>query len=305
MPYFILLGIVFSQGDLGYLYLDLYSRKGKYPGSAHFTIKGGRKISEKEYQLPIVALVCDFSAPSGSSIARLNHGEVVTLFHEFGHALHSLLSRTDYQHFSGVRVVIDLAETPSHLFEYYAWDYRFLKTFAKHYLTGEVIPEKLVQSMNSAKKMFAATELQRQVLYSLIDQKLFGEQSTMPMDTISVVADLKRQYTSWNHVEGTHWHSRFNHFITYGASYYTYIYARCFAATIWQEVCVEDPLSRAAGSTLRSELLQHGGAKEPSTLLKDLAGDQILRYHKEGIMPNLTSLCKELELMGNDCNSQR
>ncbi|PIA35745.1 hypothetical protein AQUCO_03500240v1 [Aquilegia coerulea] len=136
-----------EEGDLGYLYLDLHSRKGKYPGCAHFAIKGGRRISATEYQLPIVALVCNFSAPPGSSTARLNHCELETLFHEFGHALHSLLSRTDYQHFSGTRVVIDLAEIPSNLFEYYAWDYRVLKTFAKHYLTGEVIPEKLVESM--------------------------------------------------------------------------------------------------------------------------------------------------------------
>ncbi|OVA03024.1 Peptidase M3A/M3B [Macleaya cordata] len=286
-----------EEGDLGYLYLDLYSRKGKYPGCAHFAIKGGRRISETEYQLPAVALVCNFTAPPGSSVARLNHWEVETLFHEFGHALHSLLSRTDYQHFSGTRVALDLAETPSNLFEYYAWDYRVLRTFARHYSTGEVIPEKLVKSMQGAKKMFAATELQRQILYALIDQTLFGEQASSPRDTISVVADLKRQYTSWNHVEGTHWHTRFNHLLNYGAGYYSYLYAKCFAATIWQEVCMEDPLSLATGSSLRTKFLQHGGAEDPSVLLKDLAGDHILRYHNGGIVPDLTAVCKEMELV--------
>ncbi|KAI3869797.1 hypothetical protein MKW98_030978 [Papaver atlanticum] len=286
-----------EEGDLGYIYLDLYSRKGKFPGCAHFAIKGARRISETEYQLPVVALVCNFKAPPGSSVARLDHWEVETLFHEFGHALHSLLSRTDYQHFSGTRVALDLAETPSHLFEYYAWDYRVLKTFAKHYSTGEVIPEKLVESMKGARKMFAATDLQRQVLYALIDQTLFGEQPSSSGDTMSVVWDLKRQYTSWNHVEGTHWHTRFNHLLNYGAGYYSYLYAKCFAATIWEEVCMEDPLSLTTGSSIRTKFLQHGGAEDPSVLLKNLAGDQILRYHsKGGILPDLTSLCKEMEL---------
>ncbi|CAH8383597.1 unnamed protein product [Eruca vesicaria subsp. sativa] len=83
-----------DEGDLGYLYLDLYSRKGKYPGCASFAIKGGRKISESDYQLPVLALVCNFSRARDSSVVKLNHSEVEVLFHEFGHALHSLLSRT-------------------------------------------------------------------------------------------------------------------------------------------------------------------------------------------------------------------
>lgn len=285
-----------EEGDLGYLYLDLYSRKGKYPGCAHFAIKGGRRISETEYQLPVVALVCNFSGSRNSSTVRLNHWELETLFHEFGHALHSLLSRTDFQHFSGTRVVLDLAETPSNLFEYFAWDYRVLRTFARHYSTGEIIPEKLVKSMQGARNMFAATELQRQIFYALIDQTLFGEQPAPLRDTSSIVADLKRQYTSWNHVEGTHWQTRFNHLLNYGAGYYSYLYAKCFAATIWQKLCQEDPLSLTTGTALRTILLQHGGAKEPASLLNGLVGEGILRHCDGGIVPDITSLCEEMKL---------
>ncbi|GAV64865.1 Peptidase_M3 domain-containing protein [Cephalotus follicularis] len=286
-----------EEGDLGYLYLDLYRRKGKYPGCANFAIKGGRRISETEYQLPVVALVCNFSGSRNSTV-RLSHWELETLFHEFGHALHSLLSRTDYQHFSGTRVVLDFAETPSNLFDgvprYYAWDYRVLRKFAKHYSTGETIPEKLVKSMQGAREMFAATELQRQIFYALVDQTLFGEQPASHRDTSSVVADLKRQYTSWNHMEGTHWQIRFSHLINYGAGYYSYLYAKCFAATIWQKLCQEDPLSLTTGTALRTKLLQHGGAKEPADLLNDLVGDGILRYCNGGIVPDITSLSDEI-----------
>ncbi|XP_072985916.1 mitochondrial intermediate peptidase, mitochondrial [Typha latifolia] len=285
-----------QEGDLGFLYLDLYSRKGKYPGCAHFAIRGGRRISETEYQLPIVALVCNFPNKHGSSTTRLNHWDVETLFHEFGHALHSLLSRTDYQHFSGTRVVLDVAETPSNLFEYYAWDYRVLRTFARDEITGDAIPEKLVKAMNDARSMFAATELQRQIFYSLIDLTLFGEQPATARDTISIVADLKRQHTSWKHVEGTHWHTHFNHLINYGAGYYSYLYARCFAATIWQEICQDDPLSQSTGAAIRAKFLQHGGAKNPTDMLKDFVGNGVIKNRGDGIIPDISCLCKEMGL---------
>ncbi|RLM55849.1 putative mitochondrial intermediate peptidase, mitochondrial [Panicum miliaceum] len=284
-----------DEGDLGFMYLDLYSRKGKYPGCAHFAVQGGRRLSDSNYQLPIIALVCNFSNSSGIT-ARLNHGDVETLFHEFGHALHSLLSRTEYQHFSGTRVALDVAETPSNLFECYAWDYRVLKTFALDETTGDAIPEKLVKALNASRNMFPATELQRQIFYSIMDLTLFGEQASKPMDTISTVADLRRKHTSWKCAEGTHWHTRFTHLINYGAGYYSYLYARCFATTIWQEICQEDPLSRSAGSTIRDKFLRYGGSKDPSSLLKDFAGDAIIRNSGGGIIPDINSLCKEIDL---------
>ncbi|KAF8687407.1 hypothetical protein HU200_043097 [Digitaria exilis] len=284
-----------DEGDLGFMYLDLYSRKGKYPGCAHFAVRGGRRLSDLNYQLPIIALVCNFSSSSGIT-PRLSHGDVETLFHEFGHALHSLLSGTEYQHFSGTRVALDVAETPSNLFECYAWDYRVLKTFARDETTGDPIPENLVKALNASLNMFPAMELQRQIFYSIMDLTLFGEQASEPMDTISTVADLKRKHTSWKYAEGTHWHTRFTHLINYGAGYYTYLYARCFASTIWQEVCQEDPLSRNTGSAIRNKFLRYGGSKDPSSLLKDFAGDAIIRNYGSGIIPDIGSLCKEIGL---------
>ncbi|KAH9292263.1 hypothetical protein KI387_042553, partial [Taxus chinensis] len=135
-----------AQGDLGCMYLDLYVRKDKYPGVS----------------TPCSCIGLQFPSSSKIISGLLNLWEVETLFHEFGHAIHSLLSRMDYQHFSGTRTVLDFAETPANLFEYFAWDHRVLKQFAKHYSTGDVIPEELVLSMNKERKMFAATDLQHQ-----------------------------------------------------------------------------------------------------------------------------------------------
>nr|XP_043613956.1 mitochondrial intermediate peptidase, mitochondrial isoform X2 [Erigeron canadensis] len=285
-----------NEGDLGYIYLDLNYRSGKYPGCAHFTIRGGRRLSKTEYQLPVIALICNFSKPHKSAVAMLNHADVDTLFHEFGHALHSLLSRTDYQHFSGTRVAFDMAETPSNLFEYYAWDYRVLKNFAKHYSTGDIIPEKLVKSMQGAKKMFSAMEMQQQILYALADLTLYGEQTLSPIDTTSIVADLREQHTNWKHVEGTHWQTRFSHLLYYGAGYYSYLYAKCFASTIWERVCKDDPVSLETGTAIRTKFLQQGGAKDADLLLNDLAGNGITRHQNGGIVPDITSLCNEMKL---------
>ncbi|KAM0899806.1 hypothetical protein ACQ4PT_021044 [Festuca glaucescens] len=202
----------------------------------------------------------------------------------------------DYQHFSGTRVALDVAETPSNLFEFYAWDYRVLRTFALDETTGDPIPEKLVKALNASRNMFPATELQRQIFYSIMDLTLFGEHTSKPLDTISAVADLKRKHTSWNYVEGTHWHTRFSHLINYGAGYYSYLYARCFATTIWHEVCQDNPLSRSTGSALRDKFLRYGGAKDPSALLKDFVGDSVIRNSGGGIIPDISSLRKEVGL---------
>lgn len=285
-----------DEGELGHMYLDLYGRPGKFPGCAHFTLKGCRQISPSNYQLPVVALVCNFVNPNGKSPPILNHWEVETLFHEFGHALHSLLSRTDYQHFSGTRTVLDFSETPSQLFEYYAWDYRVLSKFGRHYLTGETIPEKLVASMNQAKRMFSATEIQRQVLYALIDQTLFGKQPLPAKDTTAVIAELKQRHTGVKHVNGTHWHTRFNHLVSYGAGYYSYLYARCFAASIWHSHCLNDPLSTTTGDKLRRGFLMHGGAKDPSIMMQEFLGQESVVCSSSGVRPCTDQLLADLGL---------
>ncbi|KAF3335174.1 putative mitochondrial intermediate peptidase [Carex littledalei] len=294
-----------QEGDLGFLYLDLYSRKEKYPGCAHFAIRGGRKISEAEYQLPIVALVCNF--PSSDGLAtRLDHWDVETLFHEFGHALSIPCFLELIINISRVQelLLMWLKHLLTFLSMYYAWDYRVLKKFAREETSGDPIPENLVKSMNSARSMFAATELQRQIFYSLLDLSLFGEQVSSPRNTISIYGDLKREHTSWGHVEGTHWHTRFSHLINYGAGiillsrlYYSYLYARCFAATIWQEICSVDPLSENTGNVLRTSFLCHGGANDPAALLKGCIGEgSIIRNCNGGVIPDITSLCREIGL---------
>jgi len=267
-----------EEGFLGTIYLDLHPREGKYTHAAHFTLRCGFKN-----QLPLVALVCNFShhnsEAGGERITLLSHSEVETLFHEFGHALHSLLSRTQFHHLAGTRGPVDFVEVPSHLMELFAWDYRVLSLFARHYRTGEPIPAQLVERMKRSKQMFEGIDSQTQILYALLDQKFFGPQPVSgKMPLTQIAASLQKEITSVTHENGTYWHARFGHFTSYGAGYYGYLYSKSLALEIWNTCFEKDPLNRKSGQMLWKELLIHGSARNPFTIIKN-------------VMPKSKTLC--------------
>eukprot|EP00814_Leptocylindrus_danicus_P022119 CAMPEP_0116006180 /NCGR_PEP_ID=MMETSP0321-20121206/1582_1 /TAXON_ID=163516 /ORGANISM="Leptocylindrus danicus var. danicus, Strain B650" /LENGTH=215 /DNA_ID=CAMNT_0003474699 /DNA_START=532 /DNA_END=1175 /DNA_ORIENTATION=+ len=199
----------------------------------------------------------------------LSHSEMETLFHEFGHALHSLLSRTSFQHLSGTRAAVDFVETPSQLMELFVRDPRVLKTFARHFQTGEPISDELISKLAGSRKLFQYVDIQTQLLYAYLDQGLFstpsGESAT------SIFAGL-HQKMGIPYAEGTFWHSKFGHVVTYGAGYYSYLLDQVFAADIWKTCFASDPLNRAEGNRYRQEVLIHGGAKDPNVMLRELLG---------------------------------
>jgi intermediate peptidase len=262
--------------SLGTMYLDLFPRAGKYGHAAHFTVRCGCVLDavsdSPEYQLPIIALVCNLTPPASSPI--LSHGEVETLFHEFGHALHSLLSRTAFQHLAGTRTAMDFVETPSHWMEQYVWDPGFLSVLARHYQTGAEIPSEAVQSLVQSRHRFRSLEVQQQLVYAKFDQILFGPPPSTGSrpSTTNIFADLHRQ-SGMPHADGTYWHTRFGHLVTYGAGYYSYLNAQVFANDIWDHCFAgEDKMQREVGRRLWETVLIHGGAKDPNVMLHDLLG---------------------------------
>jgi intermediate peptidase len=262
-----------EHGDsMGTMYLDLHPRPGKYTHAAHFTVRCGCLETPPDspdppvYQAPIIALVCNLSSASSG----LSHSEVETLFHEFGHALHSLLSRTKFQHLSGTRAAMDFVETPSHLMEHFCWDAQFLKVLAVHPMTGEPLPDHMIHKLQASRHEFASLERQNQILYALFDQMLFGA-STESLSTRDLFAKLHKDL-SVPYADGTHWHSRFGHLVTYGAGYYGYLYSQVFAGDIWNECFQNDSFSGQAGHDYWHKLLTHGGAKDPTAMLTDLLG---------------------------------
>jgi len=279
--------------ELGIVYFDLHPREGKYNHAAHFTVRCGCEIrgseshpNETEYQLPIVALVCNLSPPQphNGSVAILSHSEVETLFHEFGHGLHSLLSRTSFQHLSGTRTAMDFVETPSHLMEYYVWDKDFLNIIGRHYQTGSQIPTQNLESLIKSRNVFKSIEVQSQCAYATFDQTIFGPPEKWlggsinfksGISTTDLFASLHKS-NGLLYADNTHWHSKFGHLVTYGAGYYSYLYASIFSADLWN-TCFnsgEAAFSRSAGNRYWNEVLVHGGSKDPNEMLKAMLGRQ-------------------------------
>lgn len=262
-----------TEGTLGYIYCDFFERPHKPHQDCHFTIRGGRELEDGSYQSPVVVLMLNLAPPRGRIPSLLTPGMMENLFHEFGHAMHSMLGRTKYQHVTGTRCPTDFAEVPSVLMEYFASDPRVLAKFTRHWQTGEPLSEDKIQNLCRAKKMFAASEMQQQVFYSMLDQTYHGKH---PLDKslMDLLADTQNKYYSIPYVGGTAWHLRFGHFVGYGAKYYAYLMSRAVAARIWHKGFREDPFNRTYGERYRHEVLAYGGEKPPAELIKGLLDEQ-------------------------------
>jgi mitochondrial intermediate peptidase len=210
-----------TDGVLGHVFLDLYPRPGKYGHAAHFCLQCGRDAGDgSEYHTPVVALVCNFAPSSKGAPALLSFAEYETLWHEWGHAMHSLLSRTRYQHLSGTRVSPDLVEVPSHVFEHFAWDPRVLSHVSSHYRTGDPMPTRLIHAICASRYQFVASDLQFQTMYSSMDLVFHGPHPPVGR-TSEVASQLQNRLTNVRYVEGTAPHAAFQHFVGYGAGYYS------------------------------------------------------------------------------------
>ncbi|XP_056004415.1 mitochondrial intermediate peptidase-like [Ostrea edulis] len=191
-----------TEGVLGYIYCDLFDRPGKHMMDCHCTIRGGREEEDGGYQLPIVVLNCNLTRPHTNAPTLLTPGLMRNLFHEFGHAMHSMLGRTKYQHVTGTRCPTDFAEVPSEFMEFFATDPRVISLFARHFRTGELLPMDAILKFCKASNMFSASEMQLQIVYSMLSQKLHGEYP-LGKSTTELYAEIHNQYMSVPYVEGT------------------------------------------------------------------------------------------------------
>ena len=217
-----------STGDsIGKVYLDLFERPAKPAMDCHFTIRGGRRLPDGSYQHPIVVLMLNFQKPSGSLPAFLSLGQIENLFHEFGHAMHSILGRTKYQHVTGTRCPTDFAEVPSVLMESFASDPRIASLYARHYDSGRAAPAEAMSSvLQGMRKSFRLIDLQQQLVYTDFDLSVHS--GPPPMSS-----ELSTEYSKlWQHHCGTEMptdvaqYQRFAHMVGYGARYYS-VCRRC------------------------------------------------------------------------------
>ncbi|CAF1023678.1 unnamed protein product [Brachionus calyciflorus] len=271
---------------LGYIYCDFYNRNDKFSNvDCHFTIQCSKLLADKSYQIPIVVLHLNFPLPSPNRPTLLSFEMMENLFHEFGHAMHSMFAKTRYQHVSGTRCSTDFAEVPSQLMEFYCRDPRVLKQIAKHYITQEPLDDKTIHKLCKSKKMFASSELQNQILNSVLDQ-VFHLNELENSKTIDLIEKYTNKYHCLGYVKNTNWHLRYTHLVGYGAKYYSYLVSKALATKIWAECFEKDPLNSNAGEMYRQKLLQFGGEKRPEELINSLIG---LDIHSSSLVDSLTN----------------
>ncbi|KAL6709523.1 Mitochondrial intermediate peptidase [Coniothyrium glycines] len=302
-----------TEGHIAVLYCDLYSRPGKTPNPAHFTLRCSREILPSElsemahmqqhrfaspieaatdgmpvsynaarqsyFQLPTIALTCDFTRPSSSSRPTLlNIHDVRTLFHEMGHALHSILGRTALQNVSGTRCATDIAELPSVLMEHFAFDPSVLSLYARHWDTDAPLPLGLLEQRLALDNRNAYTELESQIILCILDQVYHSSRPrSADFDSTKVYYETYNAYASIPEPAGTAWQGFFGHLFGYGATYYSYLFDRALAGRIWSEVFQKGEagksLDRANGERYKEEVLKWGGGRDGWQCLAGVLGD--------------------------------
>ena len=245
-------------------YFDLYARSGKR-GGAWMDVCVNRFHDGHTLQLPVAFLTCNFAAPSADAPALLTHDDVVTLFHEFGHGLHHLLTEVDYPGVAGINgVEWDAVELPSQFMENFAWTREGLDLFARHWQTGAALPEELFQRMQAARHFHAGLFLVRQLEFALFDLRLHGEfDPTRGARTLQLLDEVRSEVAV---MAPPAWH-RFPHAFThifaggYGAGYYSYLWAEVLSADAFERFEHAGVLDRATGEEFRRAVLAVGGSR--------------------------------------------
>ena len=252
-----------SQGGekIGRIYLDLHPREGKYKHAAQFTLVSG--VSGR--QLPEGALVCNF--PTG----LMEHDDVVTLFHEFGHLMHHILAgKHRWVRFSGVATEWDFVEAPSQMLEEWAWDTQVLQTFATD-AQGTPIPEDLVRRMRAAKEFGKGYWVRTQMFYAALSLR-YHRMALDALDTTAVVQELQQQYSVFPYVKDTHFQAAFGHLNGYSSGYYTYMWSLVIAKDLFSAFQKNGMTDARTSYKYRDTVLAPGGAKDAADLVKDFLG---------------------------------
>ena len=260
---------------LGMVYLDMFPRDGNFNHFAQFGIVEGKRLPDGNYQRPTVALICNFPTAQDDKPALLSHGEVETLFHEFGHALHSVLTRAESGRFSGTSVPRDFVEAPSQMLEAWIWDKSVLDSFAEDYRDpSKKIPQSILDKMLEAKLATVGTAYRRQLSFGLLDLALHSQiNAENPQSAI----ELSNQILSDVFLpvpEGTTFATYFGHLMGYDAGYYGYAWADAIAADM-ETVFKQAPdgfYDREAGSRLRDEIYAPGGSRDVQDSIRAFLG---------------------------------
>ena len=254
-----------SQGEpVGQFYLDLYARDHKR-GGAWMDDAITRRRKNGAVQVPVAYLNCNFSAPVGGKPALFTHDEVITLFHEFGHGLHHLLTRIEDLGVSGISgVEWDAVELPSQFMENFCWEWEVVRHMAKHVDTGEVLPRALFDKMVAAKNFQSGMQTVRQIEFSLFDMHLHTDFDPDSGKTaLQLLDEIRRRVAVMFPPDYNRFPNNFSHIFAggYGAGYYSYKWAEVLSADAYSLFEESGVLSPEAGHRFWSEILGVGGSR--------------------------------------------
>ena len=258
-----------DQGQvIGQFYLDMHPRDGKYGHAAHFGVRSG----VKDTQIPLAALVCNF--PGGADDkgpALLEHDQIETFLHEFGHLLHGIFGgHQPWLALSGIKTERDFVEAPSQMLEEWVWDAATLKTFATN-TKGEVIPETLVAKMNKGREFGKGIWVRQQLFYAALSLNYYNRPADS-VDLDSLMLKYQAEYSPFSYVDGTHMYASFNHLDGYSATYYTYMWSLVIAADMFTEFKKHGLRDPKVAARYRKTILNPGGSKDADELVKSFLG---------------------------------
>jgi thimet oligopeptidase len=264
--------VMYKDGKkIGYFYLDLFPRPNKYTHFACFSMSNYRMSGGQEI-LPVSTLICNFPEGNASEPSLLYHSDVVTLFHEFGHLVHSMLGRSDIATQGPFAVKGDFTEAPSQFLENWVWEYESLKLLAKHYKTGAVLPKALFDKMKASQYAGVASQYIRQVYFGMLDFTYEDKYDSIKgMDIVQVSKDLGAM-TQLPFTEGTHFITAFGHLNGYAANYYGYLWSKVFAEDMFSVFKRKGVMDPKTGLRYRKEILEKASTKEEMDMLRAFLG---------------------------------
>jgi oligopeptidase A len=272
---------------LGMFYLDMFPREGKFNHFAQFDVISGKLLPDGKYQRPTVALLCNFPPATADKPSLLTHSDVETLFHEFGHALHSIVTRAKYGRFAGAHVPGDFVEAPSQMLQNWVWDKKVLDTFAADYRDpSKKIPAEIIKKMNDAKLANAGVFYRRQFAFASLDLALHDQHpEDGPYDCVAISNPiLEKVFLPID--SSTTFVSYFGHLNGYDAGYYGYAWADAIAAdmaTVF-ETAKDGYFDKQAGLRLRRDIYEPGDSRDVNVSIEKFLG------RKQSVQPFLKKI---------------
>ncbi|HHQ4894479.1 MULTISPECIES: oligopeptidase A [Aeromonas] len=271
----------------GSFYLDLYAREHKQGGAWMDVCLGRRYRQDGSLQKPVAYLTCNFNGPVDGKPALFTHNEVVTLFHEFGHGIHHMLTRIDVAGVAGINgVAWDAVELPSQFLENWCWESEALAFISGHYETGEPLPADLLEKMLTARNFQAAMQMLRQLEFALFDFRLHQEfDPANPAQLPALLDEVRSQVAVMTPPAFNRFQHSFSHIFAggYAAGYYSYKWAEVLSADAFSRFEEEGIFNPATGQSFLKNILEKGGSKEPMELFRAFRGrepkvDALLRH---------------------------